>query len=72
MPRHESQLPLMQIPVKQLELAMQVVNQANNRRSLFDPLEIPYELKHLQALEWQAVSDLLESLETEKTWGQLH
>jgi hypothetical protein len=72
MPRHENQLPLMQIPVKQLELAMQVVNQANNRRSLFDPLVIPSELKHLQALEWQAVSDLLEALQTEKTWGQLH
>jgi hypothetical protein len=51
---------------------MQIVNKANNRRSLFDPLVIPQELKHLQALEWQAVSDLLESLETEKMWENLH
>ena len=72
MPRHENQLPLMQMPVKQLELAMQIINQANNRRSLFDPLVIPQELKHLQALEWQAVSDLLDALQTEKMWENLH
>ena len=72
MTEHEDVIRSQEMSVKELELALKVLNQSYlNQRPLSD-LVLPNELKHLSPLDWEIVDSLYVTLETEKAWSRVH
>ena len=67
----EETLQTQELTLEELELALKVVERANKHSLLDEPLKIPNELKHLQFLDWEVLSDLFLSLEEERSRSRL-